>query len=406
MRSRIASERLVYPFFFMSLSNCLSRTGSIETPNLVMFSIVTRFTGKRSTNLNFLLPKSFLKTYCFRCHEIQKSITYGGKIMGQSGRQKYILFVLGAIVLLLCNTISVQADETTTNIICTNSVLADFVANVITENVSIDYIMPAGVCPAHFDTCPSDVSKIASGDVIISLGWEPWLTSLLDASGNTDYKEIKCAQLGEWNIPTGAKKYVEKIRDELSLIFPGLNNTIHANAQGYMTQINETAEDLRNMIRTKEYQGKQVVCMEWQHEFLTWLGLNVTHYYGPPEQLSTHDMLNASNAAQTGEVYAIIDNLQSGTDFGARIASEAGASHVIFTNFPGAVPGADTYLELITYNTEQLINGMANYEYKQGEIAQLETQVSSLELQRNVALLGIFVLAMLCGLFIVLYKRK
>ncbi|EMR74443.1 hypothetical protein MBGDF03_01252, partial [Thermoplasmatales archaeon SCGC AB-540-F20] len=64
---------------------------------------------------------------------------------------------------------------------------------------------------------------------------------------------------------------------------------------------------------------------------------------------------------RVGEVCAVIDNLQSGTEFGARVASESGASHVIFTNFPGAVPGADTYLEMITYNTQQLINGTLAY---------------------------------------------
>jgi len=320
--------------------------------------------------------------------------------------ERYIIFALVTILLTSFSAIPVQGDETTTNIICTNSVLADFTKNLITTNVTIEYIMPAGACPAHFDICPSDVSKIASADVVISLGWEPWLTSLLESSGNTGYKEIKCSQLGEWNIPSGAKKYVEKIKDGLSTIFPEQNNTISKNADSYILQIDETAEYLQNIINESGYWNKRVICMQWQKDFVTWLGLNVTSSYGPPEGLSTQDMLNVSEAAQVGEVCAIIDNLQSGTDFGAHIASESGASHVIFTNFPGAVPGTDTYLDMITYNTERLIDGLSTYEYKQGEISHPESTISSLEIQRNASLFGVFVLALLCIIFIVLYKRK
>jgi len=41
----------------MILSNFLRRSGSIDTPNLVIFSMVTRLPDNRGTNINFLLPK-------------------------------------------------------------------------------------------------------------------------------------------------------------------------------------------------------------------------------------------------------------------------------------------------------------------------------------------------------------
>ena len=326
--------------------------------------------------------------------------------MNQFCKKKHMISVLGIVIVLLGCTSLAQADETSINIVCTNSILADFTGNLLKENVSIEYIMPSGVCPAHFDTSPSDVSMIASADIVISLGWEPWLNSLFESSGNSDCEHIICAGLGEWNVLSGAKKYIEKLRDELSTLLPELNDTIHAKAQEYMTLVNETGEELQLMIVSKGYQDKSVICMEWQTDFTKWLGLNVTCSYAPPESLSTQDMLNVSNAAHTGEICAIIDNLQSGTDFGARIASESGAMHVIFTNFPGAIPGTDTYLDMITYNTEQIVNGISTYEYKQGEIARLEGDVSSLELQRNVSLFGVVLLVLLAGGFLVLYKKK
>ena len=327
--------------------------------------------------------------------------------MKYTHKQKTMLFsVLMMVVLSSCFMLQSQAEENTTTIICTNSILADFTSNILTDNVTIEYIMPAGVCPAHFDTCPSDVSLIASADIIISLGWEPWLESLLTSSGNIDVEQIKCVQLGEWNIPSGAKKYVEKIRDELSLLLSDYNNSIQTNAQNYIIQIDETAEYLQNIVINNGSVGKKVICMQWQKDFVEWLGLNVTYSYASPEGLSVRDELDVINATSGGDICAVIDNLQSGIDFGAKVASESGASHIIFTNFPGAIPGTDTYLEMITYNTKQLLEGIGIYEYKQGGILELESQISRLELQRNTSLVVAVIFGILTCVFVVMYKKK
>jgi ABC-type Zn uptake system ZnuABC Zn-binding protein ZnuA len=322
-------------------------------------------------------------------------------------KRKYLLFCIGVLLLFSCFTIQSQAEETTTAIICTNSILADFTSNILTGNVTVDYIMPAGVCPAQYDTTPSDVNKIVSADIIISFGspgMEGWLGDLLDY--NPDCSIIECKYLGEWNIPSGAKKYVGKIKDGLSLLLPAYNDTIQTNAQEYMTQIDEKAEQLQEMIVNNGYLDKKVICMEWQQDFLEWLGLNVTYSYGSPNVLSVQDKLKVSDAASSENICAVIDNLQSGTEFGAQIASEYGVSHIIFTNFPEAVPGTDTYLEMITYNTGQLIDGIATYEYKQGEIAELENTLSAVELQRNTSIAVAVMLGILTSILFVMYKKK
>ena len=317
------------------------------------------------------------------------------------------LRILVVLLFLFFSFFGMQAGaQETISIVCTNSVLADFTSEIITENVTIEYIMPAGACPAHFDTCPSDIQLIAGADIIVSLGWEPWLTSILEASENKDVAQIKCSQLGEWCLPSNAIDYVNKIRDELIILLPSYNVSIHESAQEYIAEINDTAEQLRQIIESNGCLGKKVICMQWQKDFVESLGLNITFSYGPPEGLSTQDILNVSNVAAAGDIVAIIDNLQSGTEFGGRIASESGASHVIFTNFPGAVPGADTYLEVVTYNTQQLINGIATYEYKKGDIANLEGRLNEVELQRNATILVAVIFVVLACILVIMYKKK
>ena len=317
-----------------------------------------------------------------------------------------ILFLIIGILtinMLLPNSL---AEEESIEIVCTNSVLADFTSNIITENVSIDYIMPAGACPAHFDTSPSDVSKIVNADIIISLGWEPWLETLLNKSGNTDFTEIKCPGLGEWNIPTGALSYVQTITAGLLTALPEKSTAIRENSNSYQSVINETAETLKNNIINQNFTERKVVCMEWQKDFLEWIGLNVTYYYPPPESLSVQDELDVVSAASQNDVAAVIDNLQSGTAFGARVASESGVSHVIFSNFPGAIPNTDTYVEMITYNTDQLIKGITSFDYTTDQTRELQSELGSVSLQRNAfAMTTVFAL-IVCMILFVMYRKK
>jgi len=322
------------------------------------------------------------------------------------GKNKYLLFISAALIITFF-TISSQGQDEDIEIVCSNSIIADFTKNLIKDNVTIDYIMPSGVCPAFYDTTPSDVSKIVNADIIISFGssqMEPWLDDLL--TYNTEAKQIKCQNMGEWNVPTGAKAYVEYLTGELSKIIPEINETINKNSQSYLMQIDNKSKELKDLISSSGFFNKTVICMSWQKDFIKDLGLNVIYSYGPPQGLSTQDELDVINAATDNDVCAVIDNLQSGTDFGAHVASESGASHIIFTNFPGAIPGTDTYLDMITYNTNQLIDGINAYEYKKGDISNLESQISGLELQRNISMLFSVFFIILALTFYALYRKK
>lgn len=324
-------------------------------------------------------------------------------------KQKLLEISLLLITLLLIIT-SINVDAQDSNeeikIICTNSALADFTSNIITENSTIDYIMPAGACPAHFDTTPSDIDKIVNADIIISLGWEPWLEDLINKSENQEYSEIKCAGLGEWNIPTGAIKYIQKIRDGLVQILPEYNTTIQQNAENYIQEINETAERLKQQIENQGLKNRKVVCIEWYKDFLNYFGLNVSYYYGAPEGLSVQDEIDVINAVSNEDVSAVIDNLQSGTTFGAKVASETGKSHVILTNFPDAIPGTDSYFKTIQYNINQTINGIQTYDYKKGDIQNLENQIDEITLQRNASIAISGILVVLTLILFIMFKRK
>ena len=265
------------------------------------------------------------------------------------------------------------------HIVCADSMLADFTRSIVGDLATVDYIRPAGVCPAHFDARPSDTNLVADADVIVQLGWEGWLNDLITSTGNSDVDLIKCMGLDEWNVPEGAKAHVDRIAEGLVAIMPDHAATMSANVEAYKAEIDAKASELLARVVAEGVTGKKVICMEWQERFLEWLGFDVVRTYAPPESLSVKDQLNITEVALAEDVVMVIDNLQSGTEFGAHVAAETGVSHVIVTNFPSAYPNTDTFLDMLEYNTDKLIDGAKTYEYKLGDIANLESQVKDLE---------------------------
>jgi len=58
----------------------------------------------------------------------------------------------------------------------------------------------------------------------------------------------------------------------------------------------------------------------------------------------------------------VIDNLQSGVSFGARLAHELGAIHVVLTSFPGAIPGAVDLSAMLRTNAEAVFSAVESLE--------------------------------------------
>jgi ABC-type Zn uptake system ZnuABC Zn-binding protein ZnuA len=298
------------------------------------------------------------------------------------------LFVL-ALLLITALAVPVMGEiegEEKLTIVCANSILADFTKNIVGDLAQVEYLMPAGVCPSHFDSRPSDAIMVAGADVIVMMGWEGWLNGLIEATGKSDTPRINCMGLGDQNLPEDAKAFVDRIATGMKEIMPEHAATFTANAEAYKTSIDAKALEIQERAQAAGVTGRKVVVMEWQKAFVEFLGFQVVNTFGPPEGLSVKDQLNVTQAASGEGVVMVIDNLQSTTEFGTQVAAETGKSHVILTNFPSAYPNTYTYLDMIDYNTDELIEGVENYDYKKGEIADLESQVKDLEYQTGLYL--------------------
>ena len=239
-------------------------------------------------------------------------------------------------------------------VLTTTSILADFTSRIGKDKLEVVSIIPPGVCPAHYDLKPSDIDAALKAKVIFYHGFEPWLEKLVQSTGAPEKKMVVLK--GGWHPFFKAIELVEKIQEELSRIDPENASYYERNKDEIVQSIKETAEKIKQEAQKLNISKYKVICMLWQRSFVEWMGLNVVEGFPPPERISLKKAQKLVNLGKKKKVKLIIDNLQSGTNFGYNLAQDIGARQVIFTNFPGAVPGTETYEKMIMYNANELFN--------------------------------------------------
>jgi len=244
-------------------------------------------------------------------------------------------------------------------VIATTAILADFAEAVGGDLIEVYAITPSGICPAHYDLKPSDIRAVARASLVLYHGIEPWLEDLIASSGNVDVKRVQVK--GPWNIPPRAVELVGEIAEALAEVDPADAEQFRANAQGYQGEITTLADRLQAEAAELAVGEAKAIVMKWQEGFVGWLGFTIVATYPPPEMLSLKEVSELISVGREEGVALVVDSLQSGIDFGARLAFEIGAVHVVLTNFPGALPHTATYLEMLRYNADRLFEAWKAY---------------------------------------------
>lgn len=267
----------------------------------------------------------------------------------------FLSFLLIALLASTCLGNEASSKENPI-IICTTSILADFTREISMEYIQVKEIVPAGMCPAHYDIKPSDIYAVSKATIVFSHGFEPWLQNLIESSGNKTTQIIRVK--GPWNPPSLAVKKIEMINESLCNSIPEKAEYFNKNATDLIKTIHTNSKQIIEEANNLQVSKIKVICNEFQKDFVNWLGFNVIATYPPPEMISTKQFLKLLVKGKTENITLIIDNLQSGTEFGSKLAFDLGATQIILSNFPGATLETDNYVKLIKYNATQLFNGI------------------------------------------------
>ncbi len=264
----------------------------------------------------------------------------------------YTLLLIVMISLISMHIAVAESSKTKPIVVCTTSVLASIVKDLAGDKVIVEVIASPSICPAHYDIRPSDVDKVGRADIVFYHGFEPWIKDLVRASG-TKAPLINIS--GPWNTPDALKRMYIAVAHYLKQY---LHIDVDQRLNECLKAIDKTAKWLKDFAKEHGFIGKPVIVMQWQKKFVEYLGFDVVATFKPPEKVSAKEYEELVKIGKEKGVLLVVDNLQSGTELGKKLASEIGAVEVALTNFPGTAPGLNNMTQVMKFNALRLAEAL------------------------------------------------
>lgn len=260
------------------------------------------------------------------------------------------------LLLLSATVTEAQAAAEKPIIVCTTSAVGSIVEELLGDTADVLVLVQPGLCPADFDMKPGYIDAVSKAQILFkqNLTGEFWLDGLLAAAGNPDLTVVSFARGDVYNTAEGAKYFIRGVGGNLSQIL-GVN--LDSEISEMLNDVDEVSSLMASQAATLNASNVKVICMGWLQTFIESAGFTVVATFNPPETLSAGDITTLIETAQSQGVALVVDNLQIDTEFGAGIAAQVGAEHVVLTNFPGAIPNTETLAKMLQYDAEQLFNG-------------------------------------------------
>jgi ABC-type Zn uptake system ZnuABC Zn-binding protein ZnuA len=262
-------------------------------------------------------------------------------------------------------------------VVATTTVLADLVANVGGDRVSVTSVVPKGGEVHTFDPSPQDVVGLTQADLIVSngLGLDQWLTDLASDAGAT----VPIVELGEdldveylageepdepvnphlWLDVSNTRAYVAKIADALAAADPDGAADYRANAETYDAELADLDAWIREQIATVPPADRKLVSF---HEAFPYLarayGLEIVGVVvdAPGQDPSAGEIAGLVDAIRAAGVKAVFGEAQFSDDLVRTIADETGAT--VETNLYNdslGDPPVDSYIGMMRWNVERIV---------------------------------------------------
>ena len=271
----------------------------------------------------------------------------------------------------------------TVRVVATTTVLADLVANVGGERVTVTSVVPKGGEVHTFDPSPQDVVGLTQADLIVSngLGLDEWLTALAADAG----AEAPIVELGEdldveylegdehegeadaahavnphlWLDVSNARAYVVKLANALAASDPVGAADYRANAGAYDAELADLDAWIREQIATVPPADRKLVSF---HEAFPYLarayGLEIVGVVvdAPGQDPSAGEIAALVDAIRAAGVTAVFGEAQFSDKLVQTIADETGATVEtnLYNDSLGDAP-ADSYVGMMRWNVERIV---------------------------------------------------
>ncbi len=294
---------------------------------------------------------------------------------------KHLLFALAGSSALVMASLT-PASAKTIDVVASFSVLADVVQNVGGDYVKVKSLVPANGDPHDYEPSPDDAKAInaAAATFLSGEGLEGWFDRLAKAAGGNVAPiivsdGIKTHDMNEdgetvtdphvWNSAANVLIWIDNIEAALVKADPEDEAGIKASADAYRQKVETLDANIKAEIATVPEENRKVLT---SHDAFGYYGAEYGVTFLSPLGVSTETEASASDVAQ------LIDQIKAE---GVKVyfIENSNDSRLVqqIANATGAEPGgelypeslsgpdgpAPTYLDLMQYNTDQIVKAIA-----------------------------------------------
>ncbi|MBI3996004.1 MAG: zinc ABC transporter substrate-binding protein [Nitrospirae bacterium] len=267
-------------------------------------------------------------------------------------------------------------------VIATFPVLTDLVRQVGRDRVTVVGLLSGMESEHTYTPKPADILAIGQARLLvkIGLGLEVWVDGLIKNAGNRRLLVITTSKgvpllknpdtpngstsLGDphiWLDPENAKLMVRHITEGLLKIDPAHKEYYMRNQAEYIQELDRTQKRL--MTKLKPLRNKKIITHHaaWSY-FARRFGLTIRGSIASqagtePSAKHLSDLIRIIKAEK---IRVIVSEPQLNPKLPQILARETGATVVVLTPIPGALPGAETYRSMIEYDVNRLVDALKN----------------------------------------------
>jgi ABC-type Zn uptake system ZnuABC Zn-binding protein ZnuA len=285
------------------------------------------------------------------------------------------------LVLLLANTLTACSGIGAPDVLTTTTILADVARNVVGDRLEVGSLLPVGADPHSYQPTPQDTAKISKSKVLIINGaeYEHFLEGLIEnADGErplveasvglrlrTDPDSEQGVDPHLWLDPNNVITYVENIREGLTEFDPDGAEVYEANADAYITQLQELDAWINGQIAEIEPQRRLLVT---NHEALGYFAERygftvvgtVIESFSSDASPSAEQMAALVDQIKLFEAPAIFLDASDNPGLAQQIAAETGVNVVTDLHIESLTngPPAGTYIDMMKYNVTKIIEAL------------------------------------------------
>jgi zinc/manganese transport system substrate-binding protein/manganese/iron transport system substrate-binding protein len=263
-------------------------------------------------------------------------------------------------------------------VVATTTVLADLVARVGGDRVSVASLVPPGGEVHTFDPSPGDVSRVAEAHLVVAngLGLDAWVLELVTGAGG-DAATIELAAAVDatdyivtegrpnphlWLDPTLAAAYGRSIAAALGEIQPASRDAFGNAGEAYATHLAGVEDELHRQLEAIPDARRRIVSFHDAFPYFARafdLEIVGSILESPGQDPSAGELAALVETIRETGATAVVSEIQFSPNLARTVAAETGAEVVsdLYTDTLGPPP-VDSYEGLLRWDVQRLVEAL------------------------------------------------